>query len=172
MKIAFAGHGRCGKDTAAEFLSTITPLRYVAGTSWWARHLVFARLPWYLRWWHWTAERAWLHRHKRRVFWAKVIGEYNQDDPIRLYRDCLGEQEILTGVRWRHEQAACKAASLVDLWVWIERPGIPVDPTMEFGPEACDIVIYNDGTLAEFHEQLRRLASALGIINQPTGAAA
>lgn len=172
IRISICGHGRCGKDTAAEYLSTITPLRYVAGTSYWARHIVFSRLPWYLRLWYWTPERAWKHRHKRRMFWAKCIGEYNRDDPVKLYRDCLADQEILTGIRWKSEQAACRRAGIADLWVWIDRPGITIDPTMTFGQEDCDVAIVNDGTLEDFHAKLRDFASQLGILNQPIGAAA
>jgi hypothetical protein len=170
MKIALSGPGRCGKGTAAECLAKTTGLRYVGGTSWFARSIVFAAMPWWKRLWYWTPERAWRHRHKSRRFWALKIAEYNGDDPTRLYRDCLAEQDILEGVRWRHEQAACRAANLVDLWVWIDRPGIPPDPTMEYGPEACDLVIDNSGTLAEFHHNLRSFAARHGLLTTKVAA--
>lgn len=162
LKIGIIGPGRCGKDTAAEFLAKITPMLYTAGTSYWARHIVYRSLPWYKRLWYWNADRCWrLHRHKARQYWADKIGEYNRDDPVQLYSDCLGEQNFLTGVRWRHEFEAIKKAGLCDLWVWIERPGC-VDPTCELTAEDADIVINNTGTLTDFYFELVLFARGLG----------
>lgn len=165
MKIGICGLGRSGKDTAAEFLASITGLKYTAGTSWWARHLVFDWFckcdenlgsgPTYM-----DADECWRDRHRFRNQWAKIIGEYNANDPVRLYRDCIAEQNFLTGVRWQHEFNAIKAAGLCDLWVYIERPGC-VDSTCEIKPEDCDVTIHNHGTLDEFHGKLRRFASIL-----------
>ena len=163
MRVAISGAGRAGKDEAASYLATITPLRYVAGTSYWARHLVFARMK-SLGYDYPDACTCWGDRHNHRVLWAKIIGEYNAADPVQLYRDCLADQDMLTGVRWRHEQQACRAAGLVDLWVWISRPGIPHDPTMEYGPEECDVVLENNGTLKDFHATLQRFAYERGLL--------
>lgn len=171
MKFAICGHGRCGKDSAAEYLAATTSLRYVAGTSYWARHLVrehFVREGMQPP----DAHTLWLDRHNHRQLWAKIIGDYNRHDPVQLYRDCLAEQDLLTGLRWRREQQACRAAGLVDFWVWIERPGIPIDPTMEFGPQDCDFTIHNGGTLAEYHAKLDTLARLLGLGKPALGAAA
>jgi hypothetical protein len=163
MKLAIVGHGRSGKDTAAEYLASISSLRYVAGTSYWARHLVFSDFAatgvHYL-----DAHACWLDRHNHRQRWAKVIGDYNRDDPVQLYRDCLRDQSLLTGIRWRNEMQACRAANLVDAWVWIDRPNIPVDPTMEFGADECDFTIHNSGTLEQFHARLRLFAKAMGVL--------
>lgn len=160
MKIGICGHGRAGKDTAAEWLAKHTGLRYVAGTSYWARHLVFERMSGYG---YDNADECWQDRHNYRKIWAKIIGEYNRRDPVQLYRDCLAEQDLLTGVRWLHEFKAIKESGLCDVWMFVHRPGIPVDPTCEITADDCDIAIRNDGTLDEFHEKLRRLAVDLGL---------
>lgn len=159
--VGIAGHGRSGKDTVAELLSDLTGLLYVAGTSWYAREFVHAALgragieyP--------SPLAAWRDRHNHRVFWAHAIGEYNRDDPVRLYRDCLADQSILTGVRRRHEKQALDAEGLVDLWLWIERPGVPADPTMEFGPGECDVTILNDGDMAGLRAKLKRITDFCG----------
>lgn len=161
MKIAISGPGRCGKDTAAEHLATITPLRYVAGTSYWARRLVYEEMKW-LGHDYADANACWLDRHRHRMLWAAIIGEYNAADPVKLYRDCLADQDILTGIRHDNERQAIKAAGLVSLWIWIERPGC-VDPTMQYTAADCDLVVANDGTLAEFHERLRDVACEIGL---------
>lgn len=159
MKLAISGPGRCGKDCAAEWLGANTSLRYVAGTSYWARHLVFEQLNNYA-----DADECWRDRHNHRVTWAAIIGEYNRDDPAKLYRDCLREQDILTGVRWRREMQAVNAAGLVDLWIWVERPGIATDPTMEFGAAECDLIVPNAGTLGEYLGRWKRLARSWGVL--------
>ncbi len=160
IRLGISSPGRSGKDEAAEYLAKFTPLRYIGGTSWFARHYMLGYM---------TADghdyadagQCWDDRHEHRQTWADAIALYNQDDPIRLYRDCMKEQDILTGVRWLNEFQACKAANLVDLWVWIERPGIEPDPTCQIRAEDCDITILNTGTLEEYRARLRRFANFL-----------
>lgn len=164
MRIALSGFGRAGKDSVAEMLRDCSTLRYIGGTSWFARHLVhrsFANIIDYP-----TAEACWNDRHSFREEWAAAIGAYNRHDPIRLYRDCLADQDILTGVRWRREMLACRAAGLVDLWLWVERPGTPPDPTQEFTAGECDLTIVNDGTLEDLRKKVERIARGLGISRQ------
>lgn len=162
MKIGICGHGRSGKDTAAEQLAIHTPMRYVAGTSYWARHLVYASISDHGQTYE-NAEKCWQDRHNHRQVWADIIGEYNRADPVKLYRDCLQDQEFLTGVRWLHEQRAIKDANLVDLWVWIENPRVPVDPTCQITKEDCDIVILNCVGLVQYKDRLKRFANFLNL---------
>ncbi len=157
MKIAICGPGRSGKDVAADYLAEITPLRYKAGTSYWARHLVFDWMT-AAGYGYADADDCWNDRHAHRQLWAQIIGEYNAKDPVQLYRDCLQDQDILTGLRWRHEMLVCRAAKLVDLWAWIHRPGVCHDPTMEYEAKDCDVVIANDGTLEQFYAKLDAFA--------------
>ncbi len=158
MKIAISGPGRSGKDCAAEYLAKVAGLRYSAGTSYWARNIVFD-------WMHTNgydyadAHECWTDRHNHRQTWADVIQEYNRVDPVQLYRDCLAEQDILTGVRSRFEMQACKSAGLVSSWLWIHRPGVCHDPTMEYEAKDCDTVIVNDGTLEQFYAKLDEFAA-------------
>lgn len=171
MKIAVSGFGRAGKDEFAEYLAATTSLRYVAGTSYWARHMVRARMaemglqpP--------DANTLWRDRHSNRKLWAEIIRDYNRDDPARLYRDCIASQDFLTGVRFAHEQAACRAAGLVDVWVWVENPRVPREETCVIGPQDCDFTIHNGGTLAEYHAKLDTLARLLGLGKPALGVAA
>lgn len=166
MKIGISGPGRCGKDTAAEWLGRHTTMRYKAGTSLWAASMVFDHLqradgPRYA-----TKDDCWQDRHNHRMLWAEVIAQYNRDDPVAMYRDCLAEQDILTGVRWRHEFEAINAAGLVDLWVWVERPGVELDLTMQYTADNCDVVVLNTGTLGAFLGRWLRLARAWGVLRE------
>ena len=163
MKIALSGPGRCGKDVAAEWLGAHTSLRYRAGTSLLAAPMVyeyFAQTGTLYR----DVQACWLDRHNWRELWASIIADYNRHDPAKLYRDCLADQDILTGVRWRREMMAVNAAGLVDLWIWIDRPDAPHDKTMEFKASECDLIVPNHGDLAGYLGRWRRLARSWGVL--------
>lgn len=160
MRLALSGAGECGKDAAGDILKEVSTLRYTAGTSKYAAEIVFDqwgrdRYP--------DAEECWLDRRNHRQTWAQIIGEYNKNDPVALYRDCLKHQDILAGLRYKHEMLACKEAGLVDLWIWIDRKGLPHDSTIQYGPFECDITIDNNGTLSDLRDRLVRLSKALGV---------
>lgn len=158
MKIGIIGPGMAGKDTAAEFIAKETGLRYKAGTSKFAAQLVWKRSPIYYT----SADACWHDRRNHREMWAKIIGEYNQNDPVALYKDCLAEQDILTGIRWKHEYEACRAAGLCNLWIFVSRPGC-WDTTCEVKQEDCDLTIHNTGTLEEFEWKLKNLCEVLDV---------
>lgn len=145
-RIAICGPGRAGKDTAAKFFAEVTSLRYINSTSYAAVEYVRQRF---------AEEKGILfdsdldcynERFKSRVYWAQKIDEMNSVDPTTLYKKCLEYQDILTGIRKKREIKACRTDGVVDLVIWLERPGISVssDPTQEFGPEECDVTIFND----------------------------
>lgn len=167
LKISICGHGGCGKDTAAEMLAEMTPMRYVMGTSKFAADIVWEKWGKLNPHYGWkNASECWEARRDHRKKWAEIIREYNQADPVQLYRDCLAAQELLTGIRWRNEQQACRVAGIVDLWVWLDRD-VPVDPTMDFGPEQCDIVIPNNGSKLALKRRLFALSQTWKYDQQP-----
>lgn len=158
MKVGVIGHGRHGKDSVAEFLAKNSPLNYYAGTSVYAADRVY---PWLCERYEWArkypnATACWLHRHENREEWAAAIADINRDDPVQLYRDCLAHQELLTGIRWRREFEAINAAKLVDTWIWVERPGFPLDPTCELTRDDADSFIRNDGDLIDLEMKVIR----------------
>ena len=153
-RIAICGHGRHGKDTAAQWFADHTPLRFAGSLSWFlakdvAKHLGCSR------------EQAFLRRHESddmRMLWYRIGNETRQHDPGYLVRQALAEGDIVCGLRDAEEAALIVDEGLVDMMIWIERPGLPDDPTMMFGPEMCDIVIRNDGSLEAFYRKLSRFA--------------
>lgn len=162
--IALCGYGRAGKDTAAEWLRDHTVLRFSGGCSWtalpyMARRLSedFGRLV--------TEEEAYRRRHEDRMKWYTYMNEYRKDeyrkdDPARLIRDVLQHSDLVCGVRDRCELLAAREEQLLDLVVWIDRD-VPVDPTVTYSIDDCDIVVRNHGTIHEFHQRLYRLARSL-----------
>lgn len=151
-RIGIVGNGEAGKDCVAEILRDRLGLRYLKGTSAWAADIVYHQM---LADGHTYAsvKECWEDRRNHRAYWARVIGEYNREDPVRMYRECLEEQDLLVGLRWRHEFLACQDAGIVDLWLYIERPGT-VDPTNQILPEDCDYTILNNGSLEDLRQNV------------------
>lgn len=162
-KLSICGNGRHGKDETALMFSEVCGLRYIAGTSYWARFIVFDKMMEdgiVYR----DAEHCWNDRHNHRIRWANYIQKHNQDNPIRLYQECLENQDILTGIRFKHEFEACKKARLADIWIWVWRPNFPLDSTCQITEGDCDYTIVNDGTKTDLCNKVTDLAKKIGIL--------
>jgi hypothetical protein len=164
MKIGICGPGRHGKDLASEYLASISTLRYHSGTSLFAANIVFGEWGWM---YYSTKEECFADRAKWRDVWKSIILKHNQDNGVTaLYRDCLKDQDILSGLRDRDEFFACRADGFVDLWVWIDaskRIDDP-DPTITYTADDCDIVVPNNRSTAEFKKRLFALASTWRVL--------
>lgn len=158
MKLAIVGPGRCGKDTAAEFFAANTILRYWGSCSQVILPEAAKRLGI-------SEAKAWAERHAHRNFWRALGDEMRADDPAALARVTLKNGDLCVGVRSHIEMRAVIDQKLVDLVVWIHRPKIDSDPTLEFGRGLADVLIENDGTLADFRKKLETFSRTLGILH-------
>lgn len=156
IKLGISGNGECGKDTVAVWLALHTPIRYTASTSAYAAEEVFDLFQLASPGRYKTVEECYTDRRNHRVFWADAIDAINERDPAYLYRKCLADQDLLTGVRKRREFEAVRAAGLVDAFIWIERKG-PPDCTQQYGAQDCDFTIENNGSLEDLYDKLKRL---------------
>jgi hypothetical protein len=156
--LAIVGHGRAGKDTAAEWLRDHTHLKFKGGCSYTGCDYVAKKLG--LSW-----HEAWRTRHELRMDWYRILNEYREGDPSRLVRDCLEHSDIVCGIRDRMEMIAAKKEGLLDLIVWIDRP-VPVDPTVTFTIEDADVIIRNYSGFDDFYARLRRFSNVLRILKE------
>lgn len=176
MNICIIGHGRHGKDTVAEMIAEEWPgFNYEYGTSWFASVIVFEHFK--EHGWPATIDllaadnftidhvydspaHCWANRHKHRKEWFDIIGEYNAlDEGVALYRDCLEEQNILTGIRKTSEMEALKEHGLVDCTIWVHRDGFPGESatSMELGIWDADFSIDNDGDLGDLRKKIKNM---------------
>ena len=155
--IALCGHGRCGKDTAAQFLAAITPLRLGKTTSQVIAPHRAAQL-------QISVAEAYARRHQERNLWYEIGNQLRASDPASLVRETLRDGEICVGIRAVEELLAARAEGLLELVVWVDRD-IPADSTMKFGPELCDVVIENRGSKEDFFSKLKALAKFAGLLN-------
>ncbi len=156
LLLGIMGPGRAGKDEAADWFRNNCGLRYRGTTSTVISWEVAKREGI-------SFEDAHAQRHHRRAYWRSLGDELRQEDPAALAREVLFESDILVGVRARIEMQQVLKEQLCDIVIWIDRSGIEVDPTIEFGPELCHIVIQNHWTLKEFHDRLEVFARAVNI---------
>jgi hypothetical protein len=157
LTLGIMGPGRAGKDEAAEWLAANTTLTY-AGTTSVAISREVARREGI------SFAESHAQRHARRAYWRSLGDEMRKDNPSALAEEMLQDSTLLVGVRARVEMQAVIEKKLCDLVVWVDRPGIPVDPTLEFGPELCDLTIHNWWDVPEYLRRWRNLADTLGVM--------
>jgi hypothetical protein len=124
LTLGIMGPGRSGKDEAAEWLAANTTLTYAGTTSVAISREVARR------------ERigfaeAHAQRHERRGYWRALGDEMRAHNASALAEEMLKDSTLLVGVRARIEMQAIIEKRLCDLVIWVDRPGIPHDPTLD-----------------------------------------
>jgi hypothetical protein len=164
LTLAFCGPGRSGKDMACEWFAAHTKLIFEGGSSWVARHYMAERLSkdeGRLV----TPEEAYENRHKDRMKWFNYLNEVRATDKLWVINKCLEVSDMICGPRNGEELKTAQDMGLIDFTIWIENPQVAVDPTMEYGRELSDIMIYNEGPpdSTNYFRRLKKLAYWLGL---------
>jgi len=155
-KLLIVGYGRAGKDTCAEYISKISPLRYGGSTSNIICPLIAKELGV-------SEEEAWNTRHLNRQFWYEWANEYRKDDPAKLIKTALEKADMVVGIRDKLEMEAVKDHKLIDLIIWIDNARVRIDSTVTFNRSDCDVVICNHESLQEFHSKIKALVNSMGL---------
>jgi hypothetical protein len=162
LKIAFLGHGRCGKDTCCKYFSILTGIKNAGTTSLYLAEDVAKVLGT-------TPEEAYRRRHESvemRKLWKKTGDVVRNGDPTLLLRRALAVGPITGGLRSRVEVLGARDEGLADLLVWVENDRVPPDPTVEFSGRDCDLIVPNHGSKRELADRLRRLARFGGLLKR------
>lgn len=157
MKLLLVGPGRCGKDTAGEFLARHTNLKFAGTTSKFLTKYVAQELKV-------DEKKAYEERHANRMTWYTIGNQIRESDPGRLIKEALEEGDITGGIRDRAEIEWAHHSDLIDLIIWIENPSCELDPTLTFTKDWADILILNDGDIKMYYRRLWNLAKSLGIL--------
>lgn len=157
MKLVFVSHGRAGKDTALEYLASITNLRNAGTTSKYLARFVAKEkgLP---------VDEVYRRRHEDREFWFQLGNKIRENDPGLLLREAFEHGDMTGGIRDMAEAIA--ARKMADLVIWIENIWVPNDPTLKFSAREADIIIPNNWGLPEYHERLFRFAKTWGLLKE------
>lgn len=148
---AWCGWGRSGKDEAGEWLGKNSPLAYPGGGC------SLVAIPLVASATETPPEECWSTRHQRRLFWFHFLNACrDQHSQTLLVRMVLARGDMVTGIRSGIELRAAQANGCIDRTIWVHRPGVPVDVTVEYDELDCQHAIINAGTLPEYHAKLRR----------------
>lgn len=159
--LALCGPSGCGKDAMGQWLGEHTGLRYGGSLSRFAASHVARRLG--------MTPDDFYERRRELPQARPLYDEIRREDPTALVRQALACSDLVIGMRVRSEFDAVRAAGLVDQIVWIERPGLPPDPTLQYTAADCDVVLHNPGTLEEFHRRIECWARFSRIPGRATG---
>jgi len=157
MKLAISGPGQAGKGTVSQYISDNWGIRYQQSTSEAAAAVVFRDITKQYS----TVEECWADRANHREEWGQIIADFNQPDGIGLYRQMAGQNDIFDGIRRRAELQKCKEVGLVDKVVWLNRPNIPLDASLDYGDEEADYIVDNSTTIEDLYSRLNLLWAKL-----------
>jgi hypothetical protein len=150
MKILILGHGQHGKDSLAEVLHQHFGLTFRSSSE-----AAFQQAIWPVIGHEYDGDkdRCYEDRRIRRDEWRRLIAEYNTPDKARLARTILEDNDIYVGMRCPLEYAA--ARPLFDLVIWVERIGMPAEPSMNipYDSETMALIV-NAGTSPEHAKKL------------------
>lgn len=129
-RVMFVGHGRSGKDTAAGILGELLGYRGVGSTSYGVIPLVTFALTG--RTDIATQNACYADRHNNRPYWFDFCNLLRRIDPLMLLKLTLATTDFVIGTRSKAEfDHAIEFYKPTNVF-WMERRGIPHDPTLEF----------------------------------------
>lgn len=160
MKILILGHGRHGKDTAADIISSITGLvhgsssRVALDAIWPCLNLIKK---------YDDKETAFECRNatfENRMLWKELISLYNTPDKSALCRLILERNDIYVGMRCDKEYEVCK--DLFDHVFWIDAVDRhPEEPSMLIKYTPDMLYIDNNQDLDYMEEQIEKTMTAI-----------
>ena len=112
MKLLILGHGRHGKDTAADLIAEKLGLKSRSSSLFAAERVIMPAMGYA------SLEACFNERHEHRGKWFTLITEYNTPDKSRLVRELLESADIYVGLRNNCEYEASK--HLFDFVLWVD----------------------------------------------------
>lgn len=160
LRLMVMGHGGHGKDELCKLMG----LNYQSSSQ--AANDIFIFEALAPKYGYETELECYLDRHNHRAEWHDLICDYNRDDKARLAREMLKTSPVYCGIRCDQELAAIKAEGLYDLYIWVDasdrKPPESRD-SMKLTKQDADIIVDNNGTLADLQWRALALKNVLGV---------
>lgn len=157
--LSFVGYGRSGKDTAAEYIVKRTKGKIIYGGS--NSDVVSPLIAHSLGV---SSKEAFDRRHENRNYWRVFLNVFREKHLTLISKMSLAMSDMLVGMRGAEEVPAVIEEKIATLVIWVEKPDVPVDETVEFTKQDCDLIILNDRTLEDYYVKLDRLLAAFKLI--------
>lgn len=156
-KILIIGHGRHGKDAAAEIFKSNWGYSFESSSMAAARIFLYEKLK--DEFGYESFEECYEDRHNHRVRWFNEITAFNATDKSRLAKEIMKHNDMYVGMRSWKEIEKCKEDRVFDYILWIERPGFPEETADSFDITKADAegMILNDGTLEDLSRKIDSL---------------
>jgi hypothetical protein len=146
-KLLVVGHGRHGKDTVCELLSTYS-YTFQSSSKFCSELFIFNDLK--EKYNYVDEEECYADRHNHRTEWYNMIHEYCSFDLARLGRNLFAKHDIYCGLRNKREYFAMQNEGIFDYAIWVDRGDhLPSeDPSsMSIEQWMCDFTIDNNSDL-------------------------
>lgn len=150
MKLLIIGHARHGKDTVSELLVDVLGLKFRSSSDFANERAVYPVLA--PKHGYTSLEECYQDRVNHRREWYNLIRSYNGDDPSRLAREVMQENDIYCGMRHREEFEACRREGVFDHVIWVdasERLPQESADSMSLTIDDADIVVDNNGSFED-----------------------
>ncbi len=162
-KLLIIGHGRHGKDTAAEYLRDYYGMKFTSSSYFCAQFVytspMFSAL-------YADVDECYRDRHRWRDQWAQLITAYNTPNKTRTASEMFDQgNDLYVGMRKRAELDACRAAGLFDAVVWVDRSEHePPEPksSNELTAADADYFLDNNGSMVDLADNIEELMKGLG----------
>ena len=160
-KILVIGHGRHGKDSAAEILHRKYGFKFVSSSEFVAQEIIWDQWGW-LKYPDFDAMFADRHNHRRA--WMEMIADYNTPWKDRTARTMFDRgYDIYVGLRRQDELDASR--HLFDCIIWVDRSEHlpPETGSMDITRDSAepDFVIDNNGTLDDLERSVDFVATQI-----------
>lgn len=152
-RIAIVGYSGSGKDTVATAFARTFGIKRCPSCSEFILPYVAAEKGV-------TIVEAWNTRHSSRdiPIWNRIANNLRESNsPCYLVEQavkCGGS--IIVGIKDRDEFLYAKNKSLFTCSFWVERNGVPVEPSTTIKKEDCDFVVLNDGHISRTVKEIAR----------------
>lgn len=176
--LMICGSGESGKDELAKILKKHLPeINYKYPTSYYCIDIFYEEVQNGI----WTNERLrdqglyfegyypnqygsketfYESRRYHRDIWGYWVKQFNKDDPIKLYQLAIDKGErVFVGLRKVKEYDSFREKFPNSFSIWVQRDSVKHDPTQEYGPDKCDFIIQNNGTIEELENKVKKLVS-------------
>jgi hypothetical protein len=147
-KLLVVGHGRHGKDTVCDILTTKYGFSFESSSQFCSNLFIFDALRDKYR--YKDEVECYADRHNHRSEWYDMIHEYCSTDLARLGKAIFAEHDIYCGLRNKREFFAMKNEGVFDYCIWVDRSDhLPAEDSssMTIEPWMADFVIDNNGDL-------------------------
>lgn len=153
MKILILGHARHGKDTLADLLHTHYDVSFLPTSVIACTEIVYGNTKK-----SYPDEAAcYKDRSNHRQEWFELISDYNKP-ASRFAKLILSRCDLYCGMRSLKEFNESK--HLFDIIIWVDASErLPLEPStsMQVTSACADIVVSNNGTLAELERSMKKL---------------